>query len=165
MFWRTTSPWKLRSIALPIEALIPAANTVTKTTTARPIISAAAVTAVRPGLRTAFSRARRPVMPRSFSSGQPATEASGRTSRGLNIDTPNSVATAPPPTRPAAAFDVDAAEQAEAGQPDAAEHQQHREGREHAPVRAALGQLGLEQRRHRRHPRGAQRRRRAPRRA
>ena len=31
----------------------------------------AAVTAVRPGLRTAFSRASRPVRPRSFSSGQP----------------------------------------------------------------------------------------------
>ena len=81
---------------------MPAANTVTKTTTARPIISAAAVTAVRPGLRTAFSRARRPVMPRSRSSGQPATDASGRTSRGLNMDTPSSVATAPPPTSPAA---------------------------------------------------------------
>jgi hypothetical protein len=105
VFCRTTSPWKLRSIALLIEALMPAANTVTKTTTARPIMSAPAVTAVRPGLRTAFSRARRPVIPLSFSSGQPDSEASGRTSRGLNIDTPSSVATAPPPTEPAAALD------------------------------------------------------------
>ena len=91
-------------MALPTEALMPAANTVTNTTTARPIISAPAVTAVRPGLRTAFSRARRPVMPLSFSSGQPQIEASGRTSRGLNIETPKSVATAPPPTSAAAAL-------------------------------------------------------------
>ncbi len=104
VFWRTMSPWKLRSIALPTEALIPAANVVTNTTTARPIISAPAVTAVRPGLRTVFSRASRPVRPRSFSSGQPQSEASGRTSRGLNIETPKSVATAPPPTSAAAVF-------------------------------------------------------------
>ena len=71
VFCRTRSPWKLRSIALPTDALMPAANTVTNTTTARPIISAPAVTAVRPGLRTAFSRARRPVRPRSRSSGHP----------------------------------------------------------------------------------------------
>jgi len=89
-------------MALPTDALMPAAKTVTNTTTASPIISAPAVTAVRPGLRTAFSRARRPVSPRSRSSGQPMNDASGRTSRGLNIDTPNSVATAPPPTRAAA---------------------------------------------------------------
>jgi hypothetical protein len=44
-----------------IELLIPAAKTVTKATTARPIISAAAVTAVRAGLRCVFSRASRPV--------------------------------------------------------------------------------------------------------
>ena len=99
------SPWKLRSIALPTDALMPAAKTVTNTTTASPIISAPAVTAVRPGLRTAFSRARRPVRPLRRSSGQPITDASGRTRRGLNMDTPNSVATAPPPTRAAAALE------------------------------------------------------------
>jgi len=37
--------------------------------------------------------------------GQPASEASGRTSRGLNIETPKRVTTAPPPTRLAAAFE------------------------------------------------------------
>jgi hypothetical protein len=77
---------------------------VTNTTTARPIMSAPAVTAVRPGLRTVFSRASRPVSPRSFSSGHPQIDASGRTSRGLNIETPKSVATAPPPTSAAAVF-------------------------------------------------------------
>ena len=70
-------------MALATDWLIPAANTVTKTTSARPIISAAAVTAVRPGLRMAFSRASRPVIPRRRSIGLPATAASGLTSCGL----------------------------------------------------------------------------------
>ena len=81
--------WKIVSIALAIDLFRPAANTVTKTTSARPIISAAEVTAVRPGLRIAFSRASRPVSPRSRSSGQPAIAASGRTRRGLNSDAAN----------------------------------------------------------------------------
>jgi hypothetical protein len=75
---------------------------VTNTTSARPIISAAAVVAVRPGLRIAFSRASRPVSPRSASSGRPVTDASGRTSLGENRDTPNSIRAAPPPSSPAA---------------------------------------------------------------
>ena len=102
-FWITRSPWKFLSIAREIDPLIPEAKTVTKTTSARPTISAAAVTAVRAGLRSAFSRASRPVSPRRRSTGQPATEASGRTSRGLTSETPSSTATAPPPIRPAAA--------------------------------------------------------------
>ena len=52
----------------------------TNETSARPIISAAAVEAVRPGLRTAFSRARRPGTPRKRSTGRPTSEAIGRTS-------------------------------------------------------------------------------------
>ena len=156
-FCRTRSPWKLRSIALPTEALMPAANTVTNTTTASPIISAPAVTAVRPGLRTEFSRASRPVIPRSFSSGQPATEARGRTRRGLSIDTPISVTTAPPPARPAAGVRVlHHPEHPGGGHGDAAERQQHREGGEDPPARAALRQLGLEQRRHGRDAGGSQ---------
>src|SRR3954464_9802316 len=47
-------------MAFATDALMPAANTVTNTTTASPIMSAPAVTAVRPGLRTAFSRGSRP---------------------------------------------------------------------------------------------------------
>ena len=124
MFCRITSPWKLRSIVLATDFVMPAANTVTKTTTARPIISAAAVVAVRPGLRTAFSRASRPVRPRRRSSGQPASEASGLTSRELNSDTPNSVAAAPPPTSAAAVFELGAAEQAEHGQREPAHPEQ-----------------------------------------
>ena len=59
------------------ELFSPAAKTVTKVTRARPIISAAAVTAVRLGLRWVFSRARRPVSLRRRSSGAPAIAASG----------------------------------------------------------------------------------------
>ena len=102
MFWITSSPWKLRSTAEAIDPLIPAAKIVTKVTRASPIISAAAVAAVRPGRRWEFSRASRPVSPRSFSSGTPVTEASGRTRRGLNRETPSMISTAPSPISPAA---------------------------------------------------------------
>ena len=53
-------PASVRSIRSSIEARRPLANTVTKTTSASPIISAAEVTAVRPGWRVEFSRASRP---------------------------------------------------------------------------------------------------------
>ena len=56
-FCNRKSPRKLASIVLLMPALSPAANTATNVTSASPIISAAAVTAVRPGLRMAFSRA------------------------------------------------------------------------------------------------------------
>ena len=55
------------------------ANTATKTTMARPIMSAAAVAAVRLGLRPALSRASRPAVGASFSIGQPMTRLAGRT--------------------------------------------------------------------------------------
>ena len=51
----------------------------TKVTSARPIISAAAVDAVRPGWRTAFSRARRPAAPPRLRAGsRPARRAAAR---------------------------------------------------------------------------------------
>ena len=50
----------LRSSAPRNVSLNPLTNTATKTTSATPIISAAAVIAVRPGFRMAFSRASRP---------------------------------------------------------------------------------------------------------
>ena len=65
-------------------------------------MSAAAVTAVRAGLRVAFSRARRPLTPAQRCSGAPTTQASGRTSCGLNSATPRKTATAPPPSVAAA---------------------------------------------------------------
>ncbi len=76
----TTSSALARSAIAPsIESLRPAAKTETKTTSARPTISAAAVTAVRAGLRVAFSRASSPVACPRRCSGQPTTAASGRT--------------------------------------------------------------------------------------
>ena len=74
----------------------------TKLTSARPIISAAAVAAVRAGLRCEFSRASRPTSPRSRSIGPPATAASGLTRRGLHSETPNSTAAEPTPRSSAA---------------------------------------------------------------
>ena len=94
---RIRSEAKTSSIALSIEPRTPAANTVTNETSASPIISAAAVAAVRPGLRTAFSRARRPGTPRSRSSGRPTRDAIGGTSSGLSMAAPRKTAPAPTP--------------------------------------------------------------------
>ena len=60
----------------------PGASTATVVTSASPIISAAAVEAVRPGLRIAFERARRPATPPIRVAGQPRTSASGRAMLG-----------------------------------------------------------------------------------
>ena len=57
-----------------IVAFVPAASTATNVTSARPTVSAAAVTSVRPGWRTEFSRARRAVIPRQLTS-QPSAPA------------------------------------------------------------------------------------------
>ncbi len=103
VFWIRRPPAKFSSMTLATEVFSPAAKTVTKVTRASPTISAAAVTAVRLGLRCEFSRASRPVRRRTRSSGQPATAASGGTSRGLKRETPRTIATAPAPIRAAAA--------------------------------------------------------------
>ena len=64
---------------------------------ARPIISAVAVAAVRWGLRLALSRARRPVMPLTPSTGTPSTLAVAPANRALTIETPMKVRAAPTP--------------------------------------------------------------------
>ena len=97
-----SSPAIVLSIASSIDPRRPAANTATNETSASPIISAAAVEAVRAGLRIAFSRARRPGIPRSFSSGTPTSEARGVTSLGLSSATPSRTAAAPIPTQASA---------------------------------------------------------------
>ena len=102
LFWITRPPAKFSSTTWATELFSPAAKTVTKVTRARPIINAAAVTAVRLGLRCAFSRARRPISRRRRSSGQPDTAASAGTRRGLKSETAKTMTTAPPPIRPAA---------------------------------------------------------------
>jgi len=61
------------------EVFRPWAKTATKTTSARPIIRAEAVAAVRRGSRAAFSRAIRPLVGASACSGRPMSVARGRT--------------------------------------------------------------------------------------
>ncbi len=59
-------PVKERLTASVIVAFVPAASTEMKATSPSPIVRASAVTSVRPGWRTEFSRASRPVMPRQL---------------------------------------------------------------------------------------------------
>src|SRR5215218_8492385 len=76
---------------------MPAASTATSVTSARPIISAAAVDAVRCGLRRAFSRASVPATPPNRDEGQPSHAASGVTSRSASKATPRKIRNAPSP--------------------------------------------------------------------
>jgi hypothetical protein len=69
----------------------------TKVTSAMPIIRAAAVAAVLPGWRIAFSRASRPAAPAMRSAGHPTTEASGGTNRDADIETPRNSTSVPTP--------------------------------------------------------------------
>ena len=59
-------PVNERLTAWSIVAFVPAASTEMNATSPSPMVSASAVTSVRPGWRTEFSRARRPVMPRQL---------------------------------------------------------------------------------------------------
>ena len=68
-------------------------------TSANPIISAAAVWAVRRGLRIEFSRPSRPGIPSSAASGRPSAPDSGRATIGTNIPTAANTRSAPIPTR------------------------------------------------------------------
>jgi hypothetical protein len=93
------SPAKARSTDRSIDPRKPAAKIVTNVTSARPIMSAAAVAAVRPGLRVAFSRARRPGMPPKRCRGAPTTLAIGGTSCGVSSAVARKMAAAPRPSR------------------------------------------------------------------
>ncbi len=84
------------SIALRFEAFIPFASVATKATRATPIISAAAVAAVRPGLRIELRRASPPAAPPTHRAGRPTTAASGRTSFDEIIATPTNRSRTPP---------------------------------------------------------------------
>ena len=70
---------------------MPAASSATSVTSASPIISAAAVDAVRCGLRRALSRASQPAVPPTFVAGQPRAHASGRMNRTESIETPTKI--------------------------------------------------------------------------
>ena len=75
-----------------------APNTAMADTRASPTISAAAVCAVRRGLRMEFSRPSRPEVPSRRASGRPMTLAMGRATAGASIATPTKMSTAPRPT-------------------------------------------------------------------
>ncbi len=73
--------------------------TATKVTSAMPIISAAAVDAVRPGLRMALPSASIPAAPPMRRAGMPTTRVSGTTSRDESSATPMNSARTPRPSR------------------------------------------------------------------
>ena len=86
------------SLTAPRKVLvIPAASVATSVTSASPIISAAAVEAVRCGFRRALSRASCPAAPPNCAAGAPSTAASGRTSRAEKSATPRKIRSAPMP--------------------------------------------------------------------
>ena len=92
------SAWIWRSIASLFETRRPCASTATKVTSAIPIISAAAVAAVRPGLRCALPSASVPATPPIRRAGMPTTFASGTTSRDESIATPTKSDSTPMPS-------------------------------------------------------------------
>ena len=93
----TRSPPKERSTLWSTDALMEAPITVKIVTTATPTISEAAVPEVRRGLRTAFSRARRPVMPRSRAGSIPRMRPAGRAATGPKTTRPTIISTEPRP--------------------------------------------------------------------
>ena len=95
---RIRSPCRVRSIAPVNESLRPAAKMATKATSPTPIMSAAAVAAVRAVLRVALARARWPVVPARASIGAPMKRASGRTMKRASPPTPRNTSTAPRPS-------------------------------------------------------------------
>ena len=122
----------------------------TKATRASPIIRAAAVEAVRRGLRMAFWRARVPGSRNALANGQPMSRASGRAISGLRMATPKNTITAPEADvdQPVALVLEQAGQQR--GHAD--------EGDQHAEHDPALAEAGRGERRlrleggHRRHP-------------
>ena len=82
---------------------MPAPSTATTVTSVSPIISAAAVDAVRPGLRTALAPASSPATPPRRLAGQPTTRASGLTMLGASRAMPANSPSTPRPSRSATA--------------------------------------------------------------
>ena len=92
----SSTPWS-------IVARRPAAKMATSTTSATPIISAEAVTAVRCGWRRLFSRASVPVTPCRRTSGRPIRPLSGRTRVGASSAKPKIISRLPSPSTVAVA--------------------------------------------------------------
>ena len=85
------------SLTAPVKDVrTPVPRMETKVIRASPIITAAAVDAVRVGLRTAFWRARLPAAPPNRAPGAPSRNASGRTTREAIIATLTKSARTPP---------------------------------------------------------------------
>ena len=82
----------------------PAPSTATTVTSVSPTISAAAVDAVRLGLRTEFELARSPAIPPLRRAGAPTSRASGFTRCGAASATPRNKARMPMPSRAATAI-------------------------------------------------------------
>ena len=91
------------SIELAKDSLADAPKMAMKLTSARPIMSAAAVDAVRRGFRIAFCCARIPVMLCARSAGHVRAFAAGRAKSGLSIATPMNTRNAAAPVRIAGA--------------------------------------------------------------
>ena len=129
----------------------------TKVTSARPIISAAAVEAVRPGLRTEFSRASRPAEPPRRAAGRPTSAAIGFTRRGASMAMPTNSASTPTPSVSATRPPRDAAEQADGDRGERAGDDDHRGVRTRGRASARRrGRRAFTDRRDRRHAGGAQ---------
>ena len=93
-----------RSRRLVNDAMMPDASVATSVTSVRPIISAAAVDAVRCGLRRVLSRASSPAAPAVLVAGQPSTAARGRTSRDEKSETPRNMRSVPTPIQVSTCF-------------------------------------------------------------
>ena len=91
-------PWNWLSMVWLTEAVADAAKIEKNAMRPTPIIRAAAVDAVRLGLRVAFCRASRPVTPLSRATGAPIRLLMGPAMTGPSTATPRNVTSAPPPT-------------------------------------------------------------------
>ena len=98
---RMKSAFVWSSIELANVLLADSPKMAMKLTSASPIMSAAAVEAVRRGFRIAFCCARMPVMLCAFSAGQVSAFAAGRAKSGLSIATPMNTRNAATPVRSA----------------------------------------------------------------
>ncbi len=143
---------------------MPAAKTVTNTTSATPIISAAAVTAVRPGLAHRVL-ARQAAGDAAQALHRPADERRQRPHQPrADSDTANSISAAPPPIRPPRCRPTRCRRtgRSAAGPAPAAASEHGDDRAAPRPRLRASGSSASQQRRHRRHAGGAQRRARAP---
>src|SRR3954451_14576779 len=146
----TKSPVNCSLKMVLTELLIDAASTEMPATSDTPIIKAAAVRAVRLGLREAFSRASVPVMPLTLGSGQPTKRATGRAISGPRTKTPMKMAGIPRASIPTCPVRPPASRRGDA------EHRDEGAGDEPALGEPVVLHRHLPHGRHRRDPGGGQ---------